>query len=278
MKGVMSLVWIVFVVLAGGSFGQDRGTFDSKGVKIFYTDSGRGEAVVLIHGWMADSTMWGKGRWGDNQIAATLAQEFRVITLDCRGHGQSDKPHDPKEYGPKMAEDIVRLLDHLKIDKAHLVGYSMGSILAGKVVAEHPERVRSVIFAAGAPLLELNPEDEQRNAAFVKKWEEDKGLQFLTKLMFGEQDPKALALANRSLRDVRVSAAELKRYTGPVLFIYGSDDWPSTRRLVATARQALGRGEVKVIPKADHLTTPSRPEFRAEILKFLKSNQSKPRQ
>jgi pimeloyl-ACP methyl ester carboxylesterase len=248
-----------------------EGTFNSDGVRIHYAVQGKGPAVVLIHAWLTDSTMWGKNRWGDNGIVAALAERFQVITLDCRGHGQSDKPHDIKAYGSKMAEDVVRLLDHLKIDKAHLVGYSMGAILAGKVVAMHPKRVRSVIFAGGAPVLEWDPADVKRGEAFLNQWEKDRGLQALTHFLVGPQDRAALAAAHRSLRTIRVSAEELKRYTGPLLFIYGREEWPSTKRYVAAARQVWGRGEVIVIGNADHLSTPSRPEFRQAILTFLKA-------
>src|SRR5205085_2785653 len=100
------------------------GVFDSNGVKIRYVTEGKGEPVVLIHGWMGDSSMWGRDSSGNTQLKA--ADGFQVIALDCRGHGKSDKPHDPTQYGPEMAADVVRLLDHLKIEKAHLIGYSMG--------------------------------------------------------------------------------------------------------------------------------------------------------
>jgi pimeloyl-ACP methyl ester carboxylesterase len=251
------------------SAADDR--FDSDGVKIRYAVSGRGDAVVLIHGWMADARMWGKSRLGDSQVVATLAKEFRVITLDCRGHGGSDKPHDPKEYGPKMVEDVVRLLDRLKVDKAHLVGYSMGAMLAGHVAITHPDRVLSVTFAGGAPVLKPDPDDQKRNDDFLAKWEKDKGLQAVTRLLFGEQDVKALAAANRSLAELRVKEDDLRKYRGPVLFVHGKGDWESTVRHVAAARKALGRGEVIVIPNADHLTAPSRPEFREAILEFLRA-------
>jgi pimeloyl-ACP methyl ester carboxylesterase len=267
-------IWPVLVLAAFLSIPRSclaQNSFDSGKVKICYAEAGEGEPVVLIHGWMADSTMWGKGRLGDSKVTDTLAKKFRVITLDCRGHGKSGKPHDPKDYGLEMAKDVVRLLDHLKIDKAHLVGYSMGAILAGHVVTTHPDRVLSVTFAGGAPVLEPDPEDQKKNDEFVEKWEKDKGLQAVSGLLFGEQDVKALAAANRSLKDIKVTQAGLEKYSGPVLFVYGEDDWPSTKRYVTVAKKALGRGEVKVIPKADHLSTPSRPEFREAILKFLQA-------
>src|SRR5262249_32665934 len=128
--------------------------FDSNGVKIRYVTEGKGEPVVLIHGWMADSSMWGRDQSGNTKLDTKGADGFQLIALDCRGHGKSDKLYDPGKYGPEMAADVVRLLDHLKIEKAHLIGYSSGAFIAGKVAATHPERVKSVVYAGQAPLVE----------------------------------------------------------------------------------------------------------------------------
>jgi pimeloyl-ACP methyl ester carboxylesterase len=128
--------------------------FDSNGVKIRYVTEGEGEAVVLIHGWMADSSMWGRDSKGRTKLDTSKTQGFRLIALDCRGHGKSDKPREPEAYGPEVAEDVVRLLDHLGIQEAHLIGYSSGVFVAGRVAATHPERVLSLICAGQAPVLE----------------------------------------------------------------------------------------------------------------------------
>lgn len=236
--------------------------FNSDGVRIYYAVEGKGEPVVLIHGWVVDSSMWGA-------VATTLAREFRVIALDCRGHGKSDKPHDPQAYGPQIAQDVVRLLDHLGIVRAHLVGYSMGAILAGEILAEHPERVLSAVFAGGAPVLEWDEDDLRETEAFLDRWNRDGLLQLLTRLVLGDVDRVALTWANRSLREIRVSPTALQAYPGPVLFIYGSNDWPSTKRYVAAARLAFRQSDLVVIPGADHLSTPSRREFAKNILQFL---------
>src|SRR5215510_794410 len=131
----------------------DDDVFDSNGVKIRYVTEGKGEAVVLIHGWMGDSSTWGRDRSGNTKLNTTGANGFQLIALDCRGHGKSEKPHDPAKYGPEMAADVVRLLDHLKVEKAHLIGYSRGAFIAGKVAATHPERVLSIVYGGQAPLV-----------------------------------------------------------------------------------------------------------------------------
>src|SRR5260370_26191796 len=114
--------------------------FDSRGVKIHYTIHGKGEPVLLIHGFTVTYAI----QWVYPGIASALTKNYQVIGFDCRGHGQSGKPHDAKMYGTEMVEDAVRLLDHLKIKKAHLVGYSMGGFIALKLAATHPDRVLSV--------------------------------------------------------------------------------------------------------------------------------------
>ncbi|HEX72751.1 MAG TPA: alpha/beta fold hydrolase, partial [Candidatus Hydrogenedentes bacterium] len=87
--------------------------FDSNGVRIHYTVEGAGDPVILVHGFAANADL----NWRLPGVTKALAKEFRVIALDNRGHGLSDKPHDPQQYGAEMIEDVVRLMDHLGIEK-----------------------------------------------------------------------------------------------------------------------------------------------------------------
>ncbi|MBI3838057.1 MAG: alpha/beta fold hydrolase, partial [Planctomycetia bacterium] len=83
--------------------------FDSNGVKIHYIVEGQGESVVLIHGFTASI----QPQWGLPGIIKALSKDYQVIALDNRGHGRSDKPHDPKQYGAEMINDVIRLMDHV---------------------------------------------------------------------------------------------------------------------------------------------------------------------
>src|SRR5688572_9268520 len=83
-------------------------TFFSAGVRIRYIDRGEGEPVILLHGYTADI----EDQWIETGVVPELARSNRVIAFDARGHGRSDKPHDPAAYGANMAHDVVRLLDH----------------------------------------------------------------------------------------------------------------------------------------------------------------------
>ena len=196
--------------------------FDSNGVKIRYVTAGKGEPIVFLHGWMSDSSMW--GRLDTNPAA----KEYQLIAVDLRGHGKSDKPHEPEKYGPEMAEDVVRLLDHLKLPKAHLVGYSMGAIVAGKVAATHPDRVLSVVYGGQAPILtEKVKADAREIDVFAKAVVEGKGLgsylqevmpadkpnlteeqaNALAKILYGDKDVKAFAAAGRGIKNLDVTGA-----------------------------------------------------------------------
>src|SRR6476620_10349111 len=111
-----------FVCLPVETFGVEptHGTFKtSDGVKIHYMEIGQGVPVILIHGYTGNA----EGNWFANGIAQALATNHHVIALDCRNHGKSDKP---QPHGPGNARDVVELMDHLKIQKAHFHGYSMG--------------------------------------------------------------------------------------------------------------------------------------------------------
>lgn len=101
--------------------------FDSNGVSIRYVERGTGPAVVLMHGYTGTLDR----HFIANGVFANLAQDHRAIAFDLRGHGKSGKPHDPGAYGEVMAGDVVRLLDHLKINRAHVIGYSLGALIAG---------------------------------------------------------------------------------------------------------------------------------------------------
>ncbi len=271
-----------------------EGVFDSNGLKIRYVTAGKGVPVVLIHGWMGDSSMWGRDRSGNTNLNA--ADGFQLIALDCRGHGKSDKPHDPAKYGPEMAADVVRLLDHLKIEKAHLVGYSMGAFIAGKVAATHPERVLSIVYGGQAPLIAGEKSSRSSEVEiFARAVDEGKDLgayiiavtppgrlkptpelaRAIAKMMFGGKDVKAFAAAGRSFKGLEVTGERLKKCKAPILFIHGGNESAQVKDRVAAVRKLLGRGEVKIVEGADHVTTLTRREFASAILAFLRSGRPK---
>lgn len=285
-----SSLFILILAATTPAYAED-GVFDSNGVKIRYATVGTGEAIVLIHGWMGDSTTWGRNPAGNTKLKG--AEGFQVIALDCRGHGKSDKPHDPAQYGAEMAEDVARLLDHLKIHKAHLIGYSMGAFIAGKVAATHPDRVLSIVYGGQAPLIATGKwTDASEVDVFATAVEQGKDLgayimevtpagkpkpteaqaKAYASFMFGGKDVKAFAAAGRSFRHLVVTEQDLKKCKAPVLFIHGSDEVADTKNRVAALHKVLDRSQVKVVEGANHITTLARPEFAAALTEFVHAN------
>lgn len=265
--------------------------FDSHGVKIRYVTEGEGEPVVLIHGWMGDSTTWGRDSSGNTKLTPTPG--FQVIALDCRGHGKSDKSHDVKQYGSEMAEDVVRLLDHLKIKKAHLVGYSMGAFIVGRVAATHPNRVLSAVYGGQAPLL-TGEAGSREIDVFARAVEEGKGLgpyiievspadrpkptleqaNAMAQFLYGDKDVKAFAAAGLSFKGLEVKAESLKKAKIPALFIYGSKESNRLKARVEALRALLKGSELKVVEGSDHVTTLAKKEFGESVVAFIKAHRA----
>ncbi|MFZ3352188.1 MAG: alpha/beta hydrolase [Xanthobacteraceae bacterium] len=111
------------------------------GIKLWYAEFGQGAPVILLHGGLANSNYWGL-------LVRALAPHYRVIVVDSRGHGRSSR--DARPYGyDLMADDVVGLMDYLKIDKAALVGWSDGAIIGLDIALRHPQRL-SKLFAFAA--------------------------------------------------------------------------------------------------------------------------------
>ena len=265
-------------------------SFDSHGVTIRYVTEGTGVPVVLIHGWMSDSSMWGADRAGNTKLQP--AAGFQVIAMDCRGHGKSDKPHDASKYGPEMAHDVIHLLDHLHLEKAHLVGYSSGSFIAGKVAAMAPERVLSIVYGGQAPLItEAKVGSNNEVEVFAKAVDEGKDLgsyliavtpagkpkptpeqaKAMAQFLFARKDVKAFALAGLSFPQLEVSAEQMQRCQAPLLFIHGGNESDYVKNRVKAVRQLLGRGAHQVIEGTDHMTTLIHPQFGKTVIEFLRT-------
>jgi pimeloyl-ACP methyl ester carboxylesterase len=133
-------------LLSAPALAADDGKYaDFGGVKIHYIDRGQGEPIVLLHGGTSNLESW-----ITTGVVANLQKDFRVIAFDARGAGKSDKPRDPKAYGRQQALDVPRLLDALKIDRAHIVGFSLGASTVAQLLTLHPERFLTATQAAGA--------------------------------------------------------------------------------------------------------------------------------
>ncbi len=133
------------------------------GIRIWYAEFGAGAPVILLHGGLANSNYWGK-------LVPALAQRYRVIVMDSRGHGRSSR--DQKPYGyDLMASDVLALMDYLKIDKAALIGWSDGAIIGLDIAMHHPQRLTKLFaFAANSdPSAVKDVEHDPVFSAFIAR-------------------------------------------------------------------------------------------------------------
>jgi len=119
---------------------------NNHGVRIYYELEGKGYPLVLAHGLSGNLNHWRKENY-----ANTLAKNFQLILFDARGHGKSDKPHEISDYGLNMVEDIIAVLDHLGITKAHYYGYSMGTRIGFRAALYHANRFHAFVLGGANP-------------------------------------------------------------------------------------------------------------------------------
>jgi pimeloyl-ACP methyl ester carboxylesterase len=297
MKPTLRLATVLLMVgmssLAFGQAPQDQ-FFDSKGVRIRYIEQGAGEPVVLIHGYTGTA----EGLWVTSGVFQQLAKNYRVIALDCRGHGKSDKPHDVKQYGREMALDIVRLLDHLKIQKAHIVGYSMGGAITAKLLTLMPERFLTATLGGSGGTMGWTTEDDARIEKEAQEMEQGANRSMLLRLWPTDKpkpteeeieaelkkrrdanpnlDRVALAAVRRSNRERVVTESQMAAVKVPTIAIVGTAD-PIMER-VNRLKKVMPQLKVVTIDRATHsgeVGAVRRPEFLQALQEFLKANSVK---
>lgn len=256
------------------SFADQAGYFDSGRAKIRYFMRGQGEPVILLHGFIFSA----KSNWIDGGVFEALSQDYRVVALDLRGHGKSGKPHDAGSYGLEMINDVVRLMDHLKIERAHLIGYSLGGILALKLIEVAPERLLSLVlggagwvregdqrWTALAEMLEkINP-GESISSHFWPKESERPPRE--VQQIVDNNDPVALAALSRGMPDVTVSEDVLRSNRVPILGLFGEHD---QQQAEGASMKGVARSfTMQVIPGLDHNTLAGSDEFSGAIRKFI---------
>jgi pimeloyl-ACP methyl ester carboxylesterase len=221
----------LFLIVAGSGAGEPASTFftPSDGVKIRYLTLGdRGSWVVLIHGY-SDSA---QRMWFTTGIAPVLARNHRVVALDNRNHGESDKP---QKGGPGRAQDVVELMDHLKIERAHIHGYSMGGALTAQLLALIPGRFITAGFG-GSGLQETDPALRAQAAALDEAAPKAQGADAAAMERFRARVATTLPAA--SAPPTPPPSVDLAALTIPILAINGSFDSPyaKTHRLWREAK------------------------------------------
>jgi pimeloyl-ACP methyl ester carboxylesterase len=243
--------------------------FDSDGLELVYLDEGEGEPILLVHGFASSMEV----NWvGPGWVQALGRAGRRVIAFDNRGHGKSGKIYDPGFYTvPAMAADARRLLNHLGLERADVMGYSMGARIGAVLALESPARVRSLILGGvGENLLRGAGQAEAIAAALEAPTLADvvapMPLMFRT---FAERtggDLSALAACMRSPRTV-LTPADLARIAMPVLFAVGSDDDVAGPPEAVAAMMPDAR--VLTIPGRDHNRAVGDRVYKEGVLAFL---------
>lgn len=244
-------------------------SFLSDGVEIAYLDEGAGDPILLIHGFASNTTV----NWIDPGWVRFLTRNgFRVISIDNRGHGRSQKLYQLEDYGsPIMAEDARRLLDHLGIGRADVMGYSMGARIAAFLALAHPDRVRSCIFGG----LGINMVRGMAGTGPIAHALEAESIDQVTNptartfRAFAEQtrsDLKALAACIRASR-APLTAEDVGRISCPVLVAVGSDD------VVGGSAEALAQlipgAQALEITGRDHMKAVGDRQYKEGVLAFL---------
>jgi pimeloyl-ACP methyl ester carboxylesterase len=254
---------------------------DADGVRIHYRVEGRGAPVVLVHGYGAQADV----NWRLPGVIRSLRKKYQVISFDVRGHGLSGKPSDPAKYGVETARDIIRLLDHLGLERAHVVGYSMGGFITLKLVTMYPDRLLSAA-PCGAGWENPDGNNLQLLASLTESLERGEGYgpliralepsrkepaawkaKLINFLMGTFNDNRAMTCIMQRFPDLSVTEEELRANRVPVLSIVGTKD---PLRAGADAMVGVMANHRAVFVKGgDHFTTIFRKEFLASLHEFL---------
>ena len=243
--------------------------FSSNGIDIAYVDIGSGPPILLIHGFGSNHAVnWQATNW----ITTLTEAGRRVVAMDVRGHGESQKLYDPEMFRPAlMAEDAANLLDHLAISRADVMGYSMGGRIAARLAIHHPDRVNALVIggmgynlvvgiggeeeivaALNAPSLdEVTGDAGRAYRKFAEQTRSDRGS--LSACILGQREP--------------IPAEDLATIRAPTLVAVGEKD-----KVAGSAKElaALIPGaEVLIIPNRDHMLATGDRTFKAGVLEFL---------
>ncbi|MBG1231289.1 alpha/beta fold hydrolase [Aestuariivirga litoralis] len=244
--------------------------FNSAGVDIAYEEWGAGPPILLIHGFASNIYV----NWRDTSWVKTLTHGgYRVVAIDNRGHGESAKLYDSEQYSaPAMADDARRLMDHLQIEKAVVMGYSMGARISAFLTMQYPERVSAAIFAGLASRMitgvggseEIAQALEADNLAEVTD-RDARGFRIFADST--KSDRKALAACIRFSR-VKIKPEGLAAITCPVLVVAGEKDEVAGDVTGLTSVIPGARGVV--LANRNHMNAVGDSGYKAAVIDFLK--------
>ncbi|AQS41712.1 MAG: Hydrolase or acyltransferase [Candidatus Tokpelaia hoelldobleri] len=250
--------------------------FEHDGFKLGYREEGQGEPVLLVHGFASSSQV----NWLSPGWFRTLAEAgYRVIAIDDRGHGHSDKSYELADYTPeKMADDATALLDHLGIGRAHVMGYSMGARIAAFMALRVPDRVHTLVFGGlGIGMVtgagHWEPVREALLAEDAAAIDNPRGQMFRKFADNTKSDRRALAACVIASKK-ELTEDEVRRINQPALVAVGERDdiAGAPQPLVAL----LPQGEALVIPGRDHMLSVGDKVYKKAVVEFLQRHPFNP--
>jgi pimeloyl-ACP methyl ester carboxylesterase len=257
------IFFMLFYSLWSNATGIETNFYKSPdGTKIYYEVNGTGDAVVLIHGFLTDGKSWKQTALYTDLVSAG----YKVILMDLRGNGRSDKPHQPALYENDIeSKDIMGIVTKLGIERYSAIGYSRGSILTSRLLVLDKRVTRAVMGGMGLDF--TNPDWPRRimfyEALSGKPVKELEGLvKYVKDLGFDQQ---AMAYLQKS--QPSTSTKVLSKIKKPILVISGTEDTDngSAKDLAA----AFPNATYLAVP-GDHGSAMRMPEFSAAVIQFLK--------
>ncbi len=261
------------------------------GIRLYYEETGGGVPLVFVHEYAGDHRSW-------KRQVEFFARHFRCITYGARGYPPSDVPEDPDKYSQASArDDIIAVLDHLRIDRAHVVGLSMGGFATLHLGLAYPDRARSLVIAGcGYGAAPAGREKFIAESAAVADMFEKEGIVAATKkytagptrVQYQNKDPRGYAefvqqmsehparghaLTMRGVQMKRPSLWELadgmRKMRLPVLIVTGDEDEPCLEPALLMKR-ALPAAGLWIAPRTGHTINLEEPEaFNRAVLEFL---------
>jgi 3-oxoadipate enol-lactonase len=286
MKSLSKIVILLLCILAFCSFvysqNKINGFADVGSAKLYFEMAGTGKTVVLIHGGLVDSRLW------DDQFAE-FSKHYRVLRYDLRGFGKSDFPTAKFSH----VDDLYALLKYLKIDKASLIGLSLGGIIAADFTLAHPEMVEELVFTSSGLRGDKSPRNEQSIAVYKAAETDgrDKAIAMWMEHPFfasGKSDPEYVRRIKQMLTDnykywgptpqpiplvwpKQPTSERLSEIRVPALIIVGDKDAVQILSVADTLHNNIKDSKKTVITGVSHHLVMEKPrEYNKLVLKFLK--------
>jgi pimeloyl-ACP methyl ester carboxylesterase len=246
--------------------------FTSDGLTLSYDEFGPADAkkaIVLVHGFSSNKyENWKRMGWYD----AISGKSLRGLALDCRGHGESAKPHDAASYDrTKMAQDVFNLMDHAGIERAHLLGFSMGAHIALTAAMTDGGRIDHLVVAGvGGKIFEPSREPDAMGKAMEAASPDEISDPMLKSFRHfadeQKEDRLALAACSRGPR-VEITRDALFAIRRPTVVIAGQRD-----QLAGPPQglaEAIAGAKAVTLPGCDHFSMIAHGLFKANVFDFF---------